>query len=97
MAGAGQVADGKGALVERIKQAIKAKVRHFCNDEYRQHYRKQSATEAVKAHLKQVAAKAQVGLLLLVMKLRPGDNLQEATVENMEAGLRELTDELAFK
>ena len=78
----------KRKLIEDMKDSVKARVRHLCNVEYRMHIRCQSATEAVKNHLKQVATHAQNRLIKHLAKLGPGQEINDARFDHIEAGLQ---------
>jgi len=90
-------APDNGELMKQMKEAIKRKVRALCNLEYRQHFRKQSANEAVKVHLKNVAFRAQNGLIALLARLQPGEHPSMATAHQIQQGLQQLTDDLAYR
>ena len=64
-------------MVSNLKAIIKNRVRKVCNDEYRQHHERDSASEAVKTHLKTVALHAQVWILKHLVRLKPGQKITE--------------------
>ena len=63
--------------MSNLKAIIKNRVRKVCNDEYRQHHERDSASEAVKTHLKTVALHAQVWILKHLVRLKPGQKITE--------------------
>ena len=80
-----------------IKDAIKTRVRAVCNDEYRMHYRRQSATPAVKNHLKQVALIAQTKFLTDITKRPQHQSMDGSRIEDLQEGLRHVTEQNAFE
>ena len=85
---------------KNLLDSVQARVRHLCNVEYRMHIRCQSATEAVKNHLKQVATHAQNRLIKHLAKLGPGQEINDARFDHIEAGLQisngDRADHLAY-
>ena len=84
-------------MVNSIKVMIKKFVRQVCNDEYRQHHERDSASEAVKTHLKKVALHAQARLLKHLVRLQPGQSINDVPIETIWQSYNSINVELAYK
>ena len=87
-------------MVNKVKAMIKKTVQRVCNDEYRQHHKRESASEAVKTHLKKVAMHAQARLLKHLVRLQPGQSMTEVPMTQrkaMQQSFRSISVELAFR
>jgi len=94
--------DRKNALVCSLKAAIKHAVSACCSTEFQMYRRRQQGTDAVKNHILKVSARTQSKLIAKIAKLQPGEDIDDPlldpllVMQNVRAGLPEITDELAF-
>ena len=84
-------------MVNKVKAMIKKTVQRVCNDEYRQHHKRESAGEAVKTHLKKVTMHVQARLFKHLVRLQPGQSMTEVPIETIQQSFRSISVELAFR
>jgi len=68
-----------------------------CNDELTRHQLRQTATESVKIHLKNVSTRAQHRFFAIITGLKSAEAIDDASIDNLKAGLARITNELAYK
>ena len=89
--------DAKRAVLAKLNTAIKHVVTLVCNDELTRHQLRQTATESVKTHLKNVSTRAQHRLFATITGLKSAEAIDDASIDNLKAGLARITNELAYK
>jgi hypothetical protein len=89
--------DANVVLWDKIKNHIKMVVRAVCNNEYRTHHCRQSATDAVKQHLKTVAANAQTKLMNKILQLSHSVTKDTNGLEQLFQASCMIDENLAFK
>ena len=89
--------DANAVLLDKIKNHIKMVVRTVCNIEYRTHHSRQSATDAVKQHLKTVAANAQNKLMNKILQLSHSVTKETNGLEQLFQVSCKIDESLAFE